>query len=71
MNHHIFAPVRIGNNVTVYANAVISPGVKIGDGAVVAAGAVVVSDVMGNTLVGGIPAVVIKKGIKKRYVRDY
>jgi len=71
MNYHVFAPVHIGNNVTVYANAVISPGVKIGDGAVVAAGAVVVSNVMENTLVCGIPARVIKKGVKKVYVPDH
>ena len=54
------APIRIGRNVWVGANAVILPGVTIGDGAIVAAGAVVNRDVPGNTLVGGVPAKIIR-----------
>jgi len=49
-------PITIGNNVWVGANAVVLPGVTIGDGAVLAAGAVVARDVPANTLVGGVPA---------------
>lgn len=70
MHRHIFAPVLIGDDVTVYANAVVSLGVKIGDGAVVAAGAIVINDVRKNTLVGGIPAVILREGIKKKNVRN-
>ena len=39
----------------------ILPGVTIGDDAIVAAGAVVAKDVPANTLVGGVPAKIIKK----------
>ena len=55
------APIHIGKNVWVGANAVICSGVTIGDNAVVAAGAVVVKDVGANTVVGGIPAKMIKR----------
>jgi serine O-acetyltransferase len=46
----------IGDFVTVYAGAVISPGVTIGDRAVVAANAVVTKDVPPGIFVGGVPA---------------
>ncbi|MBC8076121.1 MAG: hypothetical protein H7Y32_08620 [Chloroflexales bacterium] len=50
------APVVIGRNVWVGAKATILQGVTIGDGAVVAAGAVVTRDVAAYTLVAGVPA---------------
>ena len=54
-------PVIIGDDVWIGANAVILPGVTIGNHAVVAAGAVVTKDVPDNTIVGGVPAKEIKK----------
>ncbi|MGY0614891.1 sugar O-acetyltransferase [Vibrio sp. FJH11] len=55
------APIVIGNDVWIGANATILQGVTIGDGSVVAAGAVVSKDVPPNTVVGGVPAKVIKQ----------
>lgn len=53
-------PVVIGDDVWIGTNAVILPGVTIGSHCVVAAGAVVTKDIPDHTLVGGIPAKVIK-----------
>ena len=50
------SPVEIGDRVFVGARAVILPGIIIGDGAAVAAGAVVTKDVAPYTIVGGNPA---------------
>lgn len=55
-----FAPITIGRKVWIGANATILQGVTIGDNAVVAAGAVVNKDVPENTVVGGVPARIIK-----------
>lgn len=49
-------PIRIGNGCWIGASSRILGGVTIGDGAIVAAGAVVTRDVPANTLVAGVPA---------------
>ncbi|MCK9387446.1 MAG: acyltransferase [Sulfuritalea sp.] len=53
-------PIRIGRDVWLGANAIILAGVTIGDGAVVAAGAVVREDVPEFMVVAGVPATVRK-----------
>lgn len=53
--------VHIKRNAWIGANAIILPGVTIGENAVVAAGAVVSRDVADNTIVAGVPAKFIKK----------
>lgn len=53
-------PVKIGSKVWIGANVTILPGVNIGDGSIIAAGAVVNKDVDENTIVGGVPAKFIK-----------
>lgn len=59
-------PIEIGDNVWIATAAIILPGVRIGEGAVVAAGAVVSRDVEPRTVVGGNPA----KFIKERVLKD-
>lgn len=55
------SPVIVEDDVVVGANAVLLEGVRVGKGAVVAAGAVVVDDVPPYTVVAGTPARVIKQ----------
>ncbi len=57
-NH--YAAIKIGAHVWIGSNATVLPGVTIGDYAVVAAGAVVTRDVPALTVVGGVPAKVLK-----------
>jgi len=54
-------PIVIGDDVWIGAGAVILPGVTIGSHCVVAAGAVVTTDVPDGTLVAGIPAKTVRK----------
>ncbi|GAA0715643.1 maltose O-acetyltransferase [Halorubrum trapanicum] len=54
-------PVTVGDDVWIGGQAVLTPGTSVGDGAVVAAGAVVVDDVPARTVVGGNPAEVIRE----------
>jgi len=55
------APVTIGDNVWIGANATICPGVTLGDNVVVGAGAVVTKDFPNNVVIGGVPAKILKK----------
>lgn len=61
-NRHALVPkpIHIKNNAWIGAGATILQGVTIGENAVVASGAVVSKDVPDNTIVGGIPAKIIK-----------
>lgn len=57
-NH--YAPIKIGSHVWIGSNATVLPGVTVGDWAVIAAGAVVTKDVPARTVVGGVPAKILK-----------
>ena len=57
------SPITIGNDVWIGGHSTILSGVTIGDGAVIAAGSVVINDVAPRTLVAGNPAI-FKKNIK-------
>jgi len=56
-------PIFIGDRVWIGMNVTILKGVHIGNGAVVAAGAVVTRDVPERSLVGGVPARVLREGV--------
>jgi acetyltransferase-like isoleucine patch superfamily enzyme len=58
------APIRIGNHVWIGMRAMILKGVSIGDGAVVAAGAIVTRDVPPGSIVAGNPARVVKDAVE-------
>lgn len=55
-----YEAIEIGNDVWIGARAIIMDGVKISDGAIIAAGAVVTKDIPAYAIVGGVPAKVIK-----------
>ena len=57
----VTAPVTVGDRVWIGCRATVLKGVTIGDGAVVAAGAVVVHDVPARALVAGNPARVVRE----------
>lgn len=59
----VTAPINIGNNVLIGINSTILKGVTIGDGAVVAANSLVNKSVPPRTLVGGVPAKVIRENV--------
>mgnify|MGYP000038248574 FL=1 len=61
---------KIGNDVWIGSEAMIMPGVKIADGAVIAARAVVTKDVEAYTVVGGNPAIFIKSRFEKEEIEQ-
>lgn len=65
-NFEEYKKINIGNDVWIGARAIILDGVSIGDGAIIAAGAVVSKDVEPYAIVGGIPA----KFIKYRFAEE-
>lgn len=64
-----FGKITIGNYVYIGANAVILPGVTIGDNSLIAAGSIVTKSVPSNVVVAGNPAKVICT-IDEYYVRN-
>lgn len=63
------APIYIGNDVWIGQHVQLKKGIKIGDGAVVAAGAVVCGDVEPYTVVGGVPAKIIRQRFDSKTVK--
>lgn len=60
--HISSGPIKIGDNIWIGANAIILPGVEIGNHTVIAAGAVVNKSFKeGNCILGGVPAKIIKQ----------
>ena len=63
-NHSKTKPVIIGNHVWIGTRAIIMKGVTIGDGAIIAAGAVVTKDVPANSIAAGVPAKIIRTNVE-------
>lgn len=63
-DYKIAKPITIGKHVWIGNRAMILKGVTIGDGAIVAAGAIVTKDVPAGVIVAGIPAKVVKESVK-------
>ena len=57
---------KIGDNVTIYAGAVVVGNIVIGNNSVIAANAVVTCDIPDNTMWGGVPAKLIKNFSDKK-----
>ena len=57
-------PIHIGNHVWIGTRVTILNGVTVGDGAVIAAGALITKNVSPRTLVGGVPARVLKENVE-------
>lgn len=57
--------VTIGNDVWIGRRAIIMPGIKIGDGCIIGAGAVVTKDIPPYSVAVGVPAKVVKSRLKK------
>lgn len=69
---HVGAPVIIEDYVYIGPRVIVLPGVHIGEGAVIAAGAVVTTDVAAYTLVGGVPARFIRNRSRQlKYIPDF
>jgi acetyltransferase-like isoleucine patch superfamily enzyme len=55
-NIDVFGTIEIGSNVFIGLNAILMPGIRIGDDCVIGAGSVVVKDVPSGTVAAGVPA---------------
>lgn len=55
-NADLIAPIKVGNNVNIGWDAIIMPGITIGDNCIVGCNAVVTHDVPPNSIVAGVPA---------------
>lgn len=62
--------IEIGNDVWIGHNVIIVGNVKVGNGAVLAAGSVVTKDVPAYTIVGGVPAKIIKKRFSDTVIEE-
>ncbi len=72
LNSHFeeFSITNIGNDVWIGANSIVLDGVNVGDGAIIAAGSVVVKDVPPYAIVGGVPATIIRYRFSKHEIEN-
>lgn len=67
---NLLLPVKIGDNVWIGSHAFINAGVEVGPNSVIAAGAVVLEDVPSDSVVGGIPARVLRQRYDPRQTKS-
>lgn len=60
----LYVDTYIGQRCFIGARSIIMPGVRVGDGSIVAAGAVVTKDVPARSVVAGNPAIVVREGVE-------
>ena len=65
-----YKSIQIGNDVWIGMNAIILDGVKIGNGSIIGAGAVVTKDVPDYAIVGGVPAKIIKYRFSQKKIEQ-
>ena len=65
------APVEIGDYAWICSRSIILPGIKIGEGAVVASGAIVTKDVPPYSIAAGVPAKIVGQRERKKYDYGY
>lgn len=65
-----YDPISIGNDVWIGTNALIMGGITVGNGAIIGAGAVVTRDVPPYSIVGGVPANIIKMRFDENTITD-
>ncbi|MGJ7031617.1 acyltransferase [Niabella hirudinis] len=68
-SHDIAPPIKIGNNVMIYANSIILPGVEIGNNVIIGAGSVVTKSIPSDSIAVGNPCRVIRENIP--YTEDF
>lgn len=66
----LFGCIVVGDNVHIGTNAIIMPGVRIGNNCVIGCGAVVTHDVPDNTVAAGVPARIIET-VDEYYAKNY
>lgn len=69
----LFGTIVIGDNVHIGTNAIIMPGVTIGNNCVIGCGAIVTKDIPDYSIAVGVPAVVIEtlKEYKEKHIHDF
>ena len=68
-NYYTSKKVSVGNDVWIGMNAIVLRGVKVGNGAVIAAGSVVTKDVPDFSIVAGVPARLIKMRFSEEVIK--
>ena len=72
-NIDLFGEIHICDNVHIGTNAIIMPGVTVGENSIVGCGAVVTKNVPANTIVAGVPAKIIESlsEYKEKHILDF